>query len=322
MNIKSNDNIIDPVNQLYLYGYSKYFNLLKKLFENKKLPNCILLSGSKGIGKSTFAHHFINSLFSIDEKYEYSAKEFKINSDNISYNQVLTNTHPNFFKITNTEGEQIKIEQIRNLLKFLNKTTYSKNLKIVLIDNFENLNLNSTNALLKAIEEPDTNTFFFIVHNHGTQILETIKSRCLEFKIHFSEIEKKNILLSILKDYKEELDVYNFESYLHFETPGNILRYLVLLNNSKNKINDDTLSYIYFFLDNYINTKSSSNLSYISCFIEKFYNELCIKNYTMFNFYSHNYSKILNQINYIKKYNLHEKNTLIWIKDILLNEKR
>ena len=52
--------IIEPINQLTLYGYKKYFDLLKNLFNKNKLPNCILLSGQKGIGKSTFAYHFVN----------------------------------------------------------------------------------------------------------------------------------------------------------------------------------------------------------------------------------------------------------------------
>ena len=67
-----------------------------------------------------------------------------------------------FFLIENNFQERdIKIEQVRNLINFLNKTSYKKNLKIIMIDNAEYLNLNSSNALLKSIEEPQDNTFFF-----------------------------------------------------------------------------------------------------------------------------------------------------------------
>ena len=48
----------------------------------------------------------------------------------------------------------LKLRQVRSLLKFLNRSTYSKDLKIVMIDNIENFNLNSANALLKSLEEP------------------------------------------------------------------------------------------------------------------------------------------------------------------------
>ena len=73
-----------------------------------------------------------------------------------------TNIHPNFFLIENNLLEEnIKIEQVRNLLKFLNKSTYTRNLKIIMIDSAEYLNLNASNALLKVLEEPQNNTFFF-----------------------------------------------------------------------------------------------------------------------------------------------------------------
>ena len=59
--------------------------------------------------------------------------------------------------------DNIKIDQVRNLLIFLHKSTYTKDLKIVFIDNAEFLNVNSSNALLKSLEEPSSNTFFFII---------------------------------------------------------------------------------------------------------------------------------------------------------------
>ena len=63
--------------------------------------------------------------------------------------------------LNNNFEKDVKIQQVRSLLKFLSKTTFSKDLKIVMIDNIENFNLNSANALLKSLEEPRDNTFFF-----------------------------------------------------------------------------------------------------------------------------------------------------------------
>ena len=55
-------NIIDPKAQLNLYGYENYFASFVKLHKKNKLPNVILLSGLKGVGKSTFVYHFVNYL--------------------------------------------------------------------------------------------------------------------------------------------------------------------------------------------------------------------------------------------------------------------
>ena len=67
--------ISSPKKLLSLLGYEDYFYSFTKLYEKKEMPNCILLSGSKGLGKSTFAYHFINYLLSKDEKKKYSVNE-------------------------------------------------------------------------------------------------------------------------------------------------------------------------------------------------------------------------------------------------------
>ena len=163
-NIKKNIEfeIIDPINQKFLFSYEKQFIHFIKLFEKKILPNTILVTGQKGLGKSTFVFHLVNYFLSLNEDNKYVLDNFFINEDNQSFKLVNNNLHPNFFLIKNSSVDKnIKIEQIRNLLSFLNKTSPLNNLKIVVIDDAESLNLNSSNALLKALEEPNENTFFF-----------------------------------------------------------------------------------------------------------------------------------------------------------------
>ena len=117
--------------------------------------------------------------------------------------------HPNFFLLQNNSfDENIKIDQVRHLLKFLNKSTFSRNLKIVMIDNAEYLNINSSNALLKPLEEPGNNTFFFIIHNSSSKILDTVKSRCTEFKFNLTKFKKKDIFTNIIKQYKNEFEIW------------------------------------------------------------------------------------------------------------------
>ena len=315
--------IIEPINQLTLYGYKKYFDLLRNLFDKNKLPNCILLSGQKGIGKSTFAYHFINSLLSKDEKYEYLLNEYKINDNNYSYNQIINETHFNFFRISSsTPNAQIKIEQSRNLIKFLNKTTYKQNFKIVLIEDIENFNVNASNAILKSLEEPSANTFFFLIHNNSCKILETILSRCMIFKIHFSESEKKEIFDNIISNHYPDLLNTESNHNLYFNSPGCLLHQSLLIKNSNFENRKSILSLINLFLDKFSETKNVQILNYASFYIEKFYTDMYNSNTKILNISLNNYNRILNQINLIKKFNLNEKNSFIWIKDILQNETR
>ena len=152
--LKSKNYLSYPKNQTNLFGYSKYFNLFSNLFEKKKLPHSILITSPKGSGKATFVYHLINFFLSQNEENFYNKLDHKIDNNNSTYKLIKNNLHPNFFLLDTNEGDDtIKIEQVRNLLKFLNKTTYSNDIKFIIIDNIECLNVNSYNAILKSIED-------------------------------------------------------------------------------------------------------------------------------------------------------------------------
>ena len=51
--------INNPKNQLNLYGYRHYFDTFVKLYKKHEIPNTLLISGPKGIGKATFLYHFL-----------------------------------------------------------------------------------------------------------------------------------------------------------------------------------------------------------------------------------------------------------------------
>ena len=174
-------------NQIKLFNYDKYFLNLVHLYNNKKLPNKIIFSGKKGIGKATFAYHLINYIFSTKQDFNYDIEKFQINLNNKSYNLLLNKSHPNFHLIDLLEDKKnIEISQIRDVYKFVNKSSFNNREKIVLINNAEKLNLNSSNALLKIVEEPNDKVFFIIIYDSSKKILDTLKSRCLKFNFHLS----------------------------------------------------------------------------------------------------------------------------------------
>ena len=65
---------LKPENQLSLFGHHVIFLNFINLYKNNKLPNKILLSGEKGIGKSTLAYHIINQILSSDEDLSYDSE--------------------------------------------------------------------------------------------------------------------------------------------------------------------------------------------------------------------------------------------------------
>mgnify|MGYP001224671515 CR=1 FL=1 len=323
MKVNTDMEICLAKNQIHLYGYESYFKSFVQLLEKKRLANSVLLTGQKGLGKSTFIYHLINYFLSANQNNKYSINDFLINSENHTYNLITQNIHPNFYLVENEDiNRDIKIDQIRNLKKFINKSTYNQDLKIILIDNAENLNLNSANSLLKSVEEPSINTYFFIIHNNPYTILPTLKSRCNEFKIHFSMDDKKRILSKLLQQYKFDLNADKIFQNYYFETPGNLIKYLSFFHNDDFDLNKFTNESIIYLLENYSNKKNPFFLSFLKAYIMKFFNLLFISDKNNFYINSFKYSKILNHIENLKKYNLNEKITFLAIQNILNNEAR
>tara|TARA_B100001123_G_scaffold315503_1_gene353197 strand:- start:18 stop:986 length:969 start_codon:yes stop_codon:yes gene_type:complete len=315
--------IIAPKKQLNLFGYDEIFNSFINLYKKNEMPKVILLNGQEGLGKATFAYHFFNYLLSSNEKYKYDIENNKIDPNNSSYKLINNGIHPNFFLLDSiSSDDNIKIDQVRELLKFLSKTSYSRDLKLIILDNANNLNLNSSNALLKILEEPPQDTFIFIVHNGTEKILDTIKSRSIEFKISFNNSKKKEIFESITKITDLDIDPADAEKFINYISPGSALKYLMTLKNLDLDIQEDKFSCLLNLIEKYKASKDQELFNITSFFIELFYNEVSLNNNTNIHNYHINKNKILNQINDMRKFNLDKKNILISVNNILRNEKR
>ena len=68
-----------PSENTQLYGMNFFFNEIIELYNKKKMPTKILLSGKKGLGKSTLAYHIINYILSNNEDWKYDLDKFIIN---------------------------------------------------------------------------------------------------------------------------------------------------------------------------------------------------------------------------------------------------
>ncbi|MDC1137457.1 AAA family ATPase [Candidatus Pelagibacter sp.] len=230
---------LKPENQLYLFAHHVIFLNFINLYKNNKLPNKILLSGEKGIGKSTLAYHIINQILSSDEDLSYDSENFRINSDNRSFKLVTNKSNPNFISIDVDEDKKsIDINQIRNLILTLNKSSFNSKPRFVLIDNIELLNINSVNALLKILEEPNDNIYFILINNNK-KILPTLKSRCLNYKIHLTSSQSFDITNKILGE--NFMDLINHQLFNNYSTPGLILNLLNFANNNDIDLKDSNL---------------------------------------------------------------------------------
>ena len=309
---------LKPSENTQLYGLNHLFNEITNLHKKEKMPNKILLSGKKGLGKSTLAYHIINYILSDNEEFKYDSNKLTINKDNRSFKLLQNNSHPNFYLIDLLKDKKnIDVTQIRSMIAYTNKSIFNNMQRFILIDNIENLNKNSVNALLKIIEEPNENNFFILINNTEKNILSTLKSRCLSFKINFTFNESMNVLNQIVGE--NILDLINQDLISYYNTPGEIIN---LINFSKDKSIDlknyTLINFLNLFIDNgyYKKNKIVKNIliNFIELFFLKEYKSSITKN-SLLDFY-HNF---INKINNTEKFNLDEESLFLEFKSKLLN---
>ena len=139
-----------------------YLDYFVNLYLDNKLPKAFLLLGEKGTGKLNFIYHLINFILSQNEENKYDLKSYSIKPDNKTFKLLSQNSHPNFFLISPRKNKKnIEISQIKEMQTYLNMTSFNKIPKIVLINGSEYLNLSSSNALLKSLEEINENVFLY-----------------------------------------------------------------------------------------------------------------------------------------------------------------
>ena len=303
---------LKPSNQTNLYGLDFYFQDFINLFNKNKLPNKILLSGYKGIGKSTLAYHLINYVLSKGEDYSYDFKNNKINSDNKSYKLIQNSSHPNFTLIDiMSEKKNIDIAQIRNMITNLNKSSFNSKPRFILIDNIEFFNLNSINALLKILEEPPINCFFVLVNNNR-KIIPTLKSRCLNFKIDLTNEESHSIANRLINT--DAFDLINKDLLDYYFTPGKIYNLVKFSNENKINLKSINLEKFLTFIiqENYY--KKESPIKYmVFDFVELLLKKkINIGNLNFIN-------KFLKKIGNTKKLNLDEESLFIELDSKILN---
>ena len=306
---------LNPSNQTSLFGNHECLTELIKMYKLEKLPNKILLSGEKGIGKSTTAYHLINHILSSDEEFSYDLKNFKINLENKSFKLIQNGSNPNFNLIDVTEDKKkIDINQIRNLIINLNKSSFNTKPRFVLIDNIELLNINSVNALLKILEEPNDNINFILINNNKN-ILSTLKSRCLNFKIILNYDQSIEVVNNILNDNIHNL--LNIELINYYSTPGQLLGIIKIVNENNVDSKNISLKYLLSLIikeKSYKNETSVKDLIY--SLIELYFrNNISLKNIKLIDTYNY----FLKKINSSKNFNLDDETLFMEFEDRILN---
>tara|TARA_B100000579_G_scaffold310095_1_gene259744 strand:- start:520 stop:1503 length:984 start_codon:yes stop_codon:yes gene_type:complete len=146
-------------------------------FDKEKMHHAFLISGRQGTGKSRLISHL--SLITLCSNTN-SVICGECNSCKFSN---LEN-HPDFHELQVLENKKlVGISQIHELRHKLYESSFLGKNKVASLTNIEKISMDGLNALLKILEEPPENTFFFLSTSFLNQIPATIQSRCIDIDI-------------------------------------------------------------------------------------------------------------------------------------------
>lgn len=145
-----------------------------------KLGHGLLFYGKKGCGKEAFAQQFLAWVLCLNRQPDGPCGECG------SCQWLKADTHPNYVYISTDEDNKkqnakIKIEKVRDLLPFVQQTV--DGWRVIVIEPAEALNIASSNALLKTLEEPGENIVIILLADHYLKLPATIRSRLQHFAL-------------------------------------------------------------------------------------------------------------------------------------------
>tara|TARA_Y100000389_G_scaffold203101_1_gene250446 strand:+ start:3863 stop:4795 length:933 start_codon:yes stop_codon:yes gene_type:complete len=308
-------NTIEPIYQKKLFGLDKYLNELIKFYEKGIYPNKLLLSGQKGSGKSTLAYHFINYVLSKDEENCYDKKNFEINPENSSFKTILNKSNPNVSIIDiNSDKKSIDIQQIRELILNLNKSSFNTKPRFVLIDNIEFLNKNSINALLKILEEPNYNIHFILINNNK-KILSTLISRCINYKINLSNKQSLEIIDNLFDGNLKNIISNDLLNY--YLTPGKIYNLIKFAETYDYNLVEFDLKKLLMIIIKQNHYKKDTFIKYMIFDLMEFYFRKLNSSFSKK--INDKYSYFLRKISDTKSFNLDNESLFIEFEDEILN---
>lgn len=144
---------------------------LQKLKEKNKIPHVILFTG---IDKLKTKETLINAAQKLSGELRLSEAQGNL-------------------VFLETEDESIKIEQVRDLIKKTQLKNWTEGqYRFIIIYQAEKLTVQSSNALLKSLEEPQGDLCYLLAAPNSKSILQTLVSRSLILRYPIEKLESIN----------------------------------------------------------------------------------------------------------------------------------
>ena len=229
-------------------GHSYAIQLLEAALTKKHIAPAYLFSGANGVGRKLTALRFlegINNNFSENINIRRKLEQRNhpdllwIEPTYLNQGKLIPKSIAENQNLNKRSLPQIRLEQVKELKKFLGNNPLESEFIMVVIEELELLNESAANALLKTLEEPN-NGIFLLITSRPECILSTIKSRCQN--IPFNRLST-NSIEEILRINKASLNEnkYRFnyqEELLNLSngSPGEMIKNIKIWESIPDKL--------------------------------------------------------------------------------------
>lgn len=207
----------------------------KKEAEQSKLSASYLFYGDKRVDLLFYALQFSKIVMTVGfAENSPEKKEIERKIDNYQYPDV---------EVINRENENIKIDEIREIIYSAIESSYNSPKKIFILSGVENLRKESSNALLKILEEPPKDVYFILL-SRSLDIIPTIKSRTVKFHLESENNEELGVSREVyyffdgnesnIKTYiKNDINLEDYSK--NIKTVDDVLKGIITMKRYMNK---------------------------------------------------------------------------------------
>jgi DNA polymerase-3 subunit delta' len=154
-------------------GHGRAAARLQRAVAEARVPTAFLLLGPEGVGKRALADVFAARLLC------GAPRDGDACGDCPSCTRVASGAHPDVRVVIRDEGRRdIRIEQVRELCRWLALQPLMAARKVAIVDGAHELNEHGQNALLRTLEEPPSDSVILLLATSASLLLPTVRSRC------------------------------------------------------------------------------------------------------------------------------------------------
>jgi len=168
---------------------------LRNSLSSGRLANGLLFTGSDGVGKALTAAAFLAELLclNMNDRAESGAC-----GGCASCRALDSGAHPDLMWINPDEGKKTVIAEVRAARDRISMKPYVSRYNVCVIEKAHMMTPESSNAILKILEEPPGNSLFILITDKKELLLPTVVSRCTEVK--FGPVPAKTVAAILAKE--------------------------------------------------------------------------------------------------------------------------